>query len=179
MDQKHIGVILLIVAVLIGSFVFIVQNNNDDFAKEYVADEGTCFLDDGTCLHKQNLPLYIFGWTIAGVLFLFGAYLTFFDKTQKMIAEHQIKISSALESAKRHDREKDEFNAYLAGFSEEEQIILKAIREQQGIKQSTLRFRTNISKTSLSLILSNLEDKEIIKRKVSGKTKEVYLVKKF
>ncbi len=96
-----------------------------------------------------------------------------------MIAEHQIKISSALESAKRHDREKDEFNAYLAGFSEEEQIILKAIREQQGIKQSTLRFRTNISKTSLSLILSNLEDKEIIKRKVSGKTKEVYLVKKF
>jgi len=179
MDQKHIGIILLIVSILIGSFVFMVQTSNDTVIKEYVVNEGTCYLEDGTCLHRQNLPMYIFGWTLSGVLFLFGIYLTFFDRTQKMITEHQIKISSALESAKKQDREKDEFNAYLAGFSEEEQIVLKAVREQDGIKQSTLRFRTNISKTALSLILKNLEDKQIITRKVSGKTKEVYLVKKF
>jgi len=179
MDQKHIGIILLIVSVLIGSFVFMVQSSYEASTQDYMAKEGTCYLEDGTCLHKQNLPMYIFGWTLSGVLFLFGIYLTFFDRTQKMITEHQIKISSALESAKKQDREKDEFNAYLAGFNEDEQIVLKAIREQDGIKQSTLRFRTNISKTTLSLILRNLEDKKIINTKVSGKTKEVYLVKKF
>jgi len=179
MDQKHIGIILLIVSVLIGSFVFMVQSSHEESTQNYVAEEGTCYLEDGTCLHKQNVPMYIFGWTLSGVLFLFGIYLTFFDKTQKMITEHQIKISSALESAKKQDREKDEFNAYLAGFNEDEQIILKAIKEQEGIQQSTLRFRTNISKTALSLILKDFEDKKIINRKVSGKTKKVYLIKKF
>ncbi|MFH1641780.1 MAG: hypothetical protein ABIC04_02680 [Nanoarchaeota archaeon] len=179
MDQKHIGIILLIVSILIGSFVFIVQANNEAFTQEYMAKEGTCYLEDGTCLHKKDLPLYIFGWAMAGALFLFGIYLSVFDKTQEMITQHQIKISGALESAKKQERDKDEFNAYLAGFSAEEQNVLKAIKDQEGIKQSTLRFRTNNSKTALSLILKGLEEKKIISRKPAGKTKEIYLIKRF
>ena len=179
MDQKHIGIILMVVSLLLASFVYLIQSDSEAFAQDYMAKEGTCYLDDGTCLHKKNLPLYISGWAVSGALFLFGIYLTFIDKTQKILAEHQIKVSSALESAKKQDREKDEFNAYLAGFDEEKQKILKAIKDQEGIKQSTLRYKTNISKTALSLILKELEDRKIISRKPSGKTKEVYLVKKF
>jgi len=156
-----------------------VKNNNEAFIQDYMAKEGTCYLEDGTCLHKKDLPLYVFGWAVSGALFLFGVYLTFFDKTQKMITEHQIKVSSALESAKKQEREKDEFKAYLAGFNEEEQKVLRATKDQEGIKQSTLRFRTNISKTALSLILKGLEEKSIISRKPAGKTKEIYLIKKF
>ncbi|MBT3407383.1 MarR family transcriptional regulator [Candidatus Woesearchaeota archaeon] len=177
MNQKHIGIILLIAAVFLGSFVYMVQQNNTKIADDYFEKEGTCFLDDGTCLHKKDQGLFIFGWAMSGVMFLFGVYLTFFDRTQEMLTKHQVKISSALENAKKQERKKDEFNAYLKGFSGDEQKILRAIKDQEGIKQSTLRFRTNISKTSVSLILKKLEEKEIISRKPSGKTKEVYLVK--
>ena len=179
MDQKHIGIILLIVSVLIGSFVYMIQADSEKFANEFMAKEGTCFLDDGTCLHKEKLPLFIFGWAVSGVLLLFGIYLTFIDKTQKFMEEHQIKVSSALENAMKQEREKDEFKAYISGFNEEEQKILRAIKDQDGIKQSTLRYKTNISKTALSLILKEFEEKKIISRKPSGKTKEIYLVNKF
>jgi uncharacterized membrane protein len=179
MNQKHIGIMLLIVSVLIALFVAVSQLNESSYVKEYVMNEGTCFLEDGTCLHKQNLPLYIFGWVLSASILIFGIYLVFFDKTQKFMTEHQIKVSEALSSAKKHEREKDEFKAYLAGFEKDEQKVLSAIKEQEGIKQSTLRYRTNISKTALSLILKALEDKKVITRKPSGKTKEIYLVKKF
>ncbi|MBL7054677.1 hypothetical protein ISS05_02880 [Candidatus Woesearchaeota archaeon] len=179
MDQKHIGIILLILSVLLGTFVYLIQADNEALADDYMAKEGTCFLDDGTCLHKEKLPLFIFGWAVSGVLFLFGIYITFIDKTQKFMAEHQIKVASALESAMKQEREKDEFSAYIAGFDEEEKNVIKAIKDQEGIKQSTLRYKTGISKTSLSLILKKLEDRKIISRKPSGKTKEIYLLKKF
>ena len=179
MNQKHIGIILLIIAVLIAVFIAFSQQRESASVDQYVQKEGSCFLEDGTCLHKQNMYFFVFGWALAGVLFLFGIYLTFFDKTQKFLIDHQIQVSSALASAKKQERKKDEFNAFISGFNEEEQRVLKAIKDQEGIKQSTLRYRTNISKTSLSLILKSLEDRKIISRKTSGKTKEVYLVNKF
>ena len=179
MDQKHIGIILIIVSIMMSSFVYVIYSDSEKFADEYMFEKGTCFLEDGTCIHKERLPLFIFGWVISGTLLLFGAYLAFIDKTQKFMAEHQIKVSSALETAMKQEREKDEFKAYLAGFNEGGQKVLKAIKDQEGIKQSTLRYKTGISKTALSLILKGFEENKIISRKPSGKTKEIFLIKKF
>jgi len=175
MNQKHIGIILIIVSLAMAVLVGIIQIREEAYIQEIMETQGSCFLEDGTCLHARSLPLYVFAWAITGAIFLFGLYLAFFDKTQEYITEHQIKVSSALESASK----KDEFKAYLSGFTEEEQKILSAVREQEGIKQSTLRYRTSMSKTSLSLLLKSLEARDIVSRKDSGKTKEVYLVKKF
>jgi uncharacterized membrane protein len=96
-----------------------------------------------------------------------------------MLQEQHREISHALKEAKIETKQKDEFKAYLSAFSDDEQKVLLAIREQEGIQQSTLRFRTGMSKTSLSLMLKSLEEKGIISKKESGKTNKIYLRKKF
>lgn len=88
-------------------------------------------------------------------------------------------VSKALESREKKDIENEKFSAFLSTFSEEEKVVLGAIKEQDGITQSTLRYRTGLSKTGLSLMLKNFEDKNIISRKPDGKTNKVFLRKIF
>ena len=179
MNQKQIGSALLIIAILLSVFVFIAKSREDAKTNLLIKQSGTCFLGDGTCLHEVSLWPYIFGWSLAGALGALAIYLLLFDKTQEKLAEHQKEVSSALRDAKKFEKEKDEFEAFLSGFTEDEQKVLKAIKEQDGIQQSTLRFRTGMSKAALSLMLASLEEKGIISKKESGKTNEVYLRKTF
>ncbi|MFH2020233.1 MAG: hypothetical protein ABIJ34_02400 [archaeon] len=180
MNQKQIGIILIIIGLLIGVFVQVAKVKEDYYIKQLMLQNDSCFLEDGTCLHAdRDLTPYIAGWILSAFIFALGIYLVFFDKTQQQLAESQILVSKALEGAKQQEKSKDEFSAFISGFSEDEQKILLAIREQEGIKQSTLRYRTGMSKTTLSLLLSSLEKREIIAKKDSGKTNELYLRKKF
>lgn len=180
MNQKQIGIILVILGIVLAIFVQISKTNEDFYIKQLMLENQSCFLDDGTCLHAdRNITAYVVGWVLSGIMVSLGLYLFFFDKTQKQLEESTLIVSEALKEAKKQEKQKDEFSAFLSGFSEDEQKILKAIKEQDGIKQSTLRYRTDMSKTTLSLMLKSLEERHFIKRKISGKTNEVYLVKKF
>jgi len=181
MNQKQIGIILIIIGILLAGFVYFTKAREDAYIDLFMEqNNGTCYLEDGTCLHdSQPLALYLLGGILSAALILLGVYLVFFDKTQKKLAQQHLEVSSALKEAKEKENEKDEFKAFLAGFTTEEQKVIKAIKEQDGIKQSTLRFRTGMSKTGLSLLLKSLEQKEIISRKQSGKTNQIFLRKKF
>ena len=180
MNQKQIGTILIAVGVLLSVFVFIMKAREDASINLVIEERNSCYLDDGTCLHEdRNLVPFIIGWAVSAALVLFGVYLVFVDKTEQVLAEHQVKVSSALEAATKRENESSKFDAFLSGFGEDEQKVIKAVKEQEGILQSTLRFRTGISKSSLSLILKSLEGKNIVSRKVSGKTNQVFLRKKF
>ncbi|MFA6088259.1 MAG: hypothetical protein WC755_00215 [Candidatus Woesearchaeota archaeon] len=180
MNQKNIGIIIIIVGLLLSLFVYAVKLKEDKYIEEYTKKNNTCYLDDGTCLHSdRSYTLYIFGFVISMSLIVLGVYLVFFDKVQRKILENQDEISHRLKEVKELENKKDEFSAFVSAFSEDEQNILKAIHAQEGIKQSTIRFKTGLSKTTVSLILSSLEKRKIVSRKVSGKTNEVYLIKKF
>jgi ribosomal protein S25 len=176
MNQKQIGVIVLIIGILAAVFVYMAKLKEDASIKLIVQETGSCYLADGTCLHQdRNWTPYILGGIISAALTMLGIYLIVFDKTQAILVQQHHEVSQALKEAKH----KDEFNAFLSGFRDDEKAVLKAIREQEGVTQSTLRFRTGMSKASLSLLLKSLEERDIISRRESGKTNNVYLRKKF
>ncbi|MBU2634069.1 MAG: MarR family transcriptional regulator [Nanoarchaeota archaeon] len=176
MNQKQIGIIIIILGVLLTMFTYVVKIKEDNSINFIVQQQGSCFLDDGTCLHAdRDYSLYVFGFILSAALIILGFYLIFFDKTQEILAKHQIEVSSALKEAKKNDGEKGKFDAFLSGFNKDEQTVLRAIKEQEGIKQATLRYKIGMSKTGLSLTLKSLEERGIISRKPSGKTNEVFL----
>jgi DNA-binding transcriptional ArsR family regulator len=180
MKQKQIGIILIIIGVVLAGFVYATKLREDaHIATMIQIQNGSCYLSDGTCLHDdRDYSIYIIGFALSIALLFFGLYLTFVDKTQQVLEKQSIEVSHALRDAKKFEKEKDEFSAFLSGFTDDEQKILKAVKEQEGILQSTLRYKTGMSKTALSLTLKSLEDREIISRKEAGKTNQVYLRKR-
>lgn len=182
MQQKKVGILLLIVGILFLIFVTGMKIQDDSRINIIIDSTGSCYLEDGTCLHDQQgarLVFFILGWVISGLLTLFGAYLAFIDKTQEQLLRHQKEVSKALSEAKKTDSKKEKFEAYLSAFDDDEKKILKTVYEEEGITQSTLLFKTNISKATLSEILKKLEEKNFIKRNPKGKTKQIFLIKKF
>jgi ribosomal protein S25 len=172
MNQKQIGYILLSIGILLAVAVFMMKGAEDKKINAFIKDTGTCYLSDGTCLHDdRDFTLYIFGWILSSALVFFSVYLIVFDKTQKVLAEHQEKVSEALKEAKH----KDEFSVFLSAFDDDNKKILKIVHENEGITQSTLRFKSGLSKAHLSELLQSLDKKGIIARKPKGKTYELFL----
>ena len=75
--------------------------------------------------------------------------------------------------------EQGKFDLVLKGMDENEKKVLKAIKEQTGITQSTLKFRTDLSKAKISQVLTDFEKKDLVRREEKGKTFELYLTDNF
>lgn len=173
MNQKYIGTILIIVAIIAGVGTFMFKVQEDSYIDSFIEEKNSCYLDDGTCLHDdRNWTPYIIGGAISLTLLILGIILML-DKSEKNLKENTEKLSSIM----KQNKEEEKFKSFLKGFSEDEQKVLEAVHAQDGIKQSTIRFKTGLSKTGVSLVLKDLENKKIISRKKSGKTFEVYLQK--
>ena len=169
MDNKKLGIILVIIAIVLAGTIYLVKEREDAFIEQMVVEQGTCFLDDDTCIHSdRSSSLYIFGWVIAAALAALAAYLIFFEKAQK-------EIVSTLEKQKHIQVEEEKFDILMKGLDEEEKKVMKAVKEQDGITQQTLRLRTDLHKSKLSIVLDGLEKKDLIARKEKGKTKQVFL----
>jgi DNA-binding MarR family transcriptional regulator len=179
MNQRQIGIILIIVGIILAGIIYSIKAREDTYINSLIDERGSCFLADGTCLHNRDMLAYTIGWIFSASIFLLGIYLLFFDRTQQKLSEQNLMISDALLETKRLEKEKSGFSAFLSGFSDDEQAVLKAIKEQDGILQSTLRYRTGMSKSTLSLMLNSFEGRGLITKKEAGKTNKVFLRKKF
>ena len=179
MNKRYLGAIIILLSIFSAATTYFIYEQGQNTLDSIIEEKGSCFLDDGTCIHAQsNLAIFILS-LVPVALFVLGLYILIFDRAENYLREHHIQVSTALENAKQHEKEKDEFFSFLNAFNDEEQSILKVIREQEGITQSTLRYKTGISKTRLSLILASLEERGIVSRKKMGKTKQVFLRKVF
>lgn len=121
MNKKYIGISLIIFAIILTIAGYYFKLQEYKYIKEYMLKANTCFLDDGTCLHAdRSIIKYIIIFSSSIIIFLIGVYLIAIDKTDEKLIEHQKTITKSLKEAKKADKEKDEFKAYLAGFSEDE-----------------------------------------------------------
>ena len=101
-----------------------------------------------------------------------GFYLLFFNTGEEAILRR-------LEEEKNMKIEQDKFELVLKSMDENEKKVLKAIKEQGGITQSTLKYRADLSKAKISQVLTDFERKQIIRREGKGKTYSVYLAENF
>ena len=101
-----------------------------------------------------------------------GIYLLFFSTSEQAIMKR-------LEDEKNMKIEQDKFELVLKGMDENEKKILTAIKDQTGITQSTIRFRTDLSKAKVSQILTDFERKQLVRREEKGKTFELFLTESF
>ena len=101
-----------------------------------------------------------------------GIYLLFFSTSEEAILKR-------LEEEKNIKIEQNKFDIVLKAMDDNEKKVLKAIKEQDGITQSTLKYRTDLSKAKVSQILTDFEKKHLVKRELKGKTYAVYLTENF
>lgn len=101
-----------------------------------------------------------------------GIYLLFFSRSEEAILQR-------LEEEKNIKVEQNKFDLVLKAMDDNEKKVLTAIKEQDGITQSTLRYRTDLSKAKVSQILTDFEKKHLIKREAQGKTYSVHLAENF
>ena len=101
-----------------------------------------------------------------------GIYLLFFSTSEEAILKR-------LEEEKSMKMDQDKFELILKAMDDNEKKVLKAIKEQEGVTQSTLKFRTDLSKAKVSQILTDFEKKHLVRRELKGKTYAVYLAENF
>ncbi|MAG52520.1 MAG: hypothetical protein CMH62_00995 [Nanoarchaeota archaeon] len=176
MENKKLGLILLGIGVLflVSLIIFKLQINS---LVHIVMDQsgGNCFIDGETCIHEQSqFPIYV-GIIVVVVAFSLGGYLLFFDKSQKYVKEMQEKLVDRLEETKKEKDSDENFEFLLKGLDEAEKRVVKAVKEQDGITQATLRIRVDMSKAKLSAVLSELDKKNLIKKVSHKKTNKIFL----
>lgn len=175
MDNKKLGIMIIIAALLVLAMLVVVRHyvvkSYQAEIDRYIEAGEACPSDPNICPHEQRsraqIPIFIAGAFLLALAAL-GAYLIFFEKSQK-------EIVSVLKKHEKLQTDDEKFNILLKGLTAEEKKVIIAVREQDGITQQTLRLRTDLHKSKLSIVLDGLEKKGIVKRVDKGKTKQVFL----
>jgi len=168
MDNKKLGIALVVFCIFIAIIFFSFKSQ----IKEATSIGCTCdVMEEGGVCSAEQSTVGIIDYVSLALIFsmlALGIYLIFFEKSQKAIV-------STLEKQKKIQTEEEKFNILLKGLNQDEQRVIKAVKEQDGITQQTLRLRTDLHKSKLSILLDGLEKKGLIARKEKGKTKQVFL----
>tara|TARA_Y100000310_G_scaffold343929_1_gene453985 strand:+ start:348 stop:854 length:507 start_codon:yes stop_codon:yes gene_type:complete len=166
-NNKKLGLILIIIGILLSIVLLqLIAGLNVE------SEELGCFEEDECAQIESTLSLTHIVFGVVGFIFALGIYLIFFSKGEESILKR-------LEENKVKEWKDKKFEWILKGLDEFEKKVMNSIKEQQGITQSTLRIRTNMSKAKLSYVIRDLEKKNLIRRIKKGKTFSIYLKDKF
>ena len=175
MNNKKIGWILIGISLFFIISIIIFKIQVENLVDTLMIESGGSCIKGGVCLHEQNdISVYI-GVAVVFVTLALGFYLIFFEKSQQVLAQTQKDIVQTLEKSKKKQDENEKFEFLLKALNDDEKKIMRAVKEQDGIEQATLRIRTDLSKTKLSVLLTELEKKKLIKKVPHGKKNRIHL----
>jgi len=164
MKNKIVGVLIIVIAFLIGLIVYI-------FNRALTKIVGT------SCTHGSSCPMWgtINAQTTIGIIImvfvmLIGLYLFFFGKEERIITK--IKTVRQTES----NEQKKDYSKIMNTLDNEEKLVLEKVIESEGtIFQSDLVEKTEFPKVKVTRLLDRLEGKNLIERKRRGMTNIVIL----
>lgn len=129
-----------------------------------------CLYDESTCpqiTDSVQVP-NLLGIAIIIIALVLAGYLFKSDHTQQ-------KILLELRKSDDEQRKEEERSLIMSVLKKEERKVIEKVHEQPGISQNTLRLRTDFSKAKLSMLLKELESRELITKEAEGKTNKIYL----
>lgn len=168
MNNKKVGVVIVVLGLLVGVVLLVIlsQLRGNQIELGCVPESQDC-LSIESSLSITHLAVGV----ITGLMSL-GFYLIFFSRGEEAILRR-------LEEEKKRKLGEEKFGILLRGFDENEQAVLKTIKDQPGIEQNTLKLKTGLSKAKISQILNDFEKKRLIRRVAKNKTYSVYLSDEF
>lgn len=166
MENKKVGVVILIVGIiLLVIFLIVIRSLNQEIKAL------GCYQDPSCKKVETSLSFVHFAFGGFGFLFALGFYLLFFSRGEEAIVKR-------LEDDTHKKLQEDTFSILSKGLDSFEKKALDVIRQEEGITQSTLRLRVDMSKAKLSQVLTGLEKKGLIRREQKQKTLALYLKEK-
>ncbi len=177
MEYKKLGFVIIGFTILLAVVlaVYRVELEKSILSKVIFKEGSQCLHEGNICPYEELDTLTLPTYAAIAVLVLMmgiGVYFSFFDKSQE-------RINLLTTQLKENERQEIKKETAFSLLNEDEQRIVKAIAEQEGIQQSTLKYRVGMSKTKLSLMLKELGGRGIICKEEEGKTNRIYLKKGF
>ena len=160
---SHIAIGLLSFIFALGFYLLFFNKDEKEILRKYYQESGKNNIGDNknandNSINNQNNPI---------------------NNNNNLINSRKNNNSIANGNNMENNNYNDKFSLLLRPLDESERNVLVAIKEQEGITQSTLRYRADLSKAKVSQILTDFEKKQLIERKAKGKTYSVFLTENF
>ena len=191
METKKLGFLILGLSIVLGFVMFNFMGSLNAQGQQLHCNPTQECQQINSVLGVSHIAIGLLSF-----IFALGFYLLFFNKDEKAIIERYginnnissnnnnandnlINNNNLINNEYNIKNNNDKFSLLLRPLDDNEKKVLIAIKEQEGITQSTLRYRADLSKAKVSQILTDFERKKLIERKVKGKTYSVFLAENF
>lgn len=162
MQNKKVGFVIIALTVLVSLLLLTYISKTKDAGEQTGCVKSECsgFL---ATLSSANIGLGL----LFGLLSL-GIYLVFFSRGEQALLDY-------IEKEKVNINRDEKLRIIGMLLDSNEKKVFDAIRENDGITQQMIRIKTNLSKSTVSEILSTFEKKNLISKVNKGKTYSVFL----
>ena len=178
-NYRVLGWILIALGILFLIPTFIFKYQVDTLTNYVMIQSGGTCIENGKCLHEQsNTPIYI-GIALTFITLALGIYLIVFERGKDATEKIHKELIGSLKETKKKQDSNEKFEFLLKALNEDEKKVMMAVKEQDGIEQATLRIRAGMSKTKLSVVLTELEKKGLVSKVPEGKKNKIWLKNAF
>lgn len=170
MNQKHLGIGIIIASLILLAAIISFRVELDNAAKRLVEQNAGVCIIDGECIHEEtSYPVQTYGGIIvASLLFALGVYLAVVSNKRIKVLEKPI--------PKDDDISREETEKRIRLLNEEEKKVVSLLKESEGTMfQSDLVEKSGFTKVKITRVLDVLEGKKLVERKRRGMTNVVIL----